>query len=259
MFHLVGFLSASCVRSIITLTITHDERLTTVGACTESCQFDNFQCSHWWKYCQNYNIFVSVTMWLQRHMARKCWRLKNTHTHHTPQGWFKHSAEPMRDAVTKQHRLSLARRKPRISTAPLPFVKTRTCAMAPGMVNICAQIPDQFDFYFTEKYRWRQWCVMINMWNYQMINHLISIFDFKLASSGKLHSRLAKIMAVRQCEIITLRALIILRWLVHVHWNCNATLVSTFSHHIDKTNGNIITNDPTGNAKCNIADAKVSS
>ena len=63
---------------IITLTITHDELLISVSACTENCQCDNFQCSHGWKYCQNYNIFVSVTMWFQRHMARRCWRLKGT-------------------------------------------------------------------------------------------------------------------------------------------------------------------------------------
>ena len=29
-----------------------------ITGCTESCHFDNFQCSQWWKFRQNYNIFV---------------------------------------------------------------------------------------------------------------------------------------------------------------------------------------------------------
>ena len=32
-----------------------------ISGCTWSCHFDNFQCSQWWKFCQN-NISVSVHM-----------------------------------------------------------------------------------------------------------------------------------------------------------------------------------------------------
>ena len=31
-----------------------------ITGCTESCQNDNFQCSQWWKFHQNDDIFVSV-------------------------------------------------------------------------------------------------------------------------------------------------------------------------------------------------------
>ena len=31
-----------------------------ITGCTESCQNDNFQCSQWWKFRQNDDIFVSV-------------------------------------------------------------------------------------------------------------------------------------------------------------------------------------------------------
>ena len=31
-----------------------------ITCCTESCHFDNFQCSHWWNFHQNDNISVSV-------------------------------------------------------------------------------------------------------------------------------------------------------------------------------------------------------
>ena len=31
-----------------------------VTGCTESCHFDNFRCSQWWKFHQNDDIFVSV-------------------------------------------------------------------------------------------------------------------------------------------------------------------------------------------------------
>ena len=31
-----------------------------ITGCTGSCHFDNFQCSQWWKFCQNDNISVSV-------------------------------------------------------------------------------------------------------------------------------------------------------------------------------------------------------
>ena len=33
-----------------------------ITGCTESCQNDNFQCSQWWKFRQNYDIFVSVNV-----------------------------------------------------------------------------------------------------------------------------------------------------------------------------------------------------
>ena len=33
-----------------------------ITGCTESCQNDNFQCSQWWKFHQNDDIFVSVYM-----------------------------------------------------------------------------------------------------------------------------------------------------------------------------------------------------
>ena len=31
-----------------------------ITGCTGSCHFDNFQCSQWWKFHQNEDIFVSV-------------------------------------------------------------------------------------------------------------------------------------------------------------------------------------------------------
>ena len=31
-----------------------------ITGCTGSCHFDNFQCSQWWKFCQNDNIFIVV-------------------------------------------------------------------------------------------------------------------------------------------------------------------------------------------------------
>ena len=31
-----------------------------ITGCTESCHFDNFQCSQWWRFHQNDDIFVSV-------------------------------------------------------------------------------------------------------------------------------------------------------------------------------------------------------
>ena len=33
--------------------------------CTESCHFDNFRCSQWWKFRQNDDICVSVHEWIQ--------------------------------------------------------------------------------------------------------------------------------------------------------------------------------------------------
>ena len=33
-----------------------------IAGCTGSCHFDNFQCSQWWKFCQNDKIFVSVSV-----------------------------------------------------------------------------------------------------------------------------------------------------------------------------------------------------
>ena len=33
-----------------------------ITGCTESCQNDNFQCSQWWKFHQNDDIFVSVNV-----------------------------------------------------------------------------------------------------------------------------------------------------------------------------------------------------
>ena len=33
-----------------------------ITGCTESCQNDNFQCSQWWKFRQNDDIFVSVNL-----------------------------------------------------------------------------------------------------------------------------------------------------------------------------------------------------
>ena len=35
-----------------------------VTGCTESCHFDNFRCSQWWKFHQNDDIFVSVALTL---------------------------------------------------------------------------------------------------------------------------------------------------------------------------------------------------
>ena len=37
----------------------HFDEIFIIG-CTESCQNDNFQCSQWWKFRQNDDIFVSV-------------------------------------------------------------------------------------------------------------------------------------------------------------------------------------------------------
>ena len=33
-----------------------------ITGCTESCHFDNFRCSQWWRFHQNEDIFVSVFM-----------------------------------------------------------------------------------------------------------------------------------------------------------------------------------------------------
>ena len=33
-----------------------------ITGCTGSCHFDNFQCGQWWKFRQNYTIFVSVNV-----------------------------------------------------------------------------------------------------------------------------------------------------------------------------------------------------
>ena len=33
-----------------------------ITGCTESCHFDNFRCSQWWRFHQNEDIFVSVMM-----------------------------------------------------------------------------------------------------------------------------------------------------------------------------------------------------
>ena len=33
-----------------------------ITGCTESCHFDNFRCSQWWRFHQNDDIFVSVAM-----------------------------------------------------------------------------------------------------------------------------------------------------------------------------------------------------
>ena len=43
--------------------------------CTESCHFDNFRCSQWWKFRQNDDISVSVT-----------WKILSTHGFHTAEG-----------------------------------------------------------------------------------------------------------------------------------------------------------------------------
>ena len=37
----------------------HFDEISITG-CTESCHFDNFRCSQWWKFCQNDDIFGSV-------------------------------------------------------------------------------------------------------------------------------------------------------------------------------------------------------
>ena len=46
-----------------------------ITGCTESCQNDNFQCSQWWKFHQNDDIFVSVIYgpwcWLLSHACRQ--------------------------------------------------------------------------------------------------------------------------------------------------------------------------------------------
>ena len=45
-----------------------------VTGCTESCHFDNFRCSQWWKFHQNDDIFVSVgicTFWAVVESQRK--------------------------------------------------------------------------------------------------------------------------------------------------------------------------------------------
>ena len=38
-----------------------------ITGCTGSCQCDNFQCSQWWKFRQNNDIFVSVMIRLSYH------------------------------------------------------------------------------------------------------------------------------------------------------------------------------------------------
>ena len=56
-----------------------------ITGCTESCQNDNFQCSQWWKFHQNDDIFVSVytvfqwlspQYWLFLYLLLQCWYWK---------------------------------------------------------------------------------------------------------------------------------------------------------------------------------------
>ena len=47
-----------CANSLKRKCLHFDEIFIT--GCTESCQNDNFQCSQWWKFHQNDDIFVSV-------------------------------------------------------------------------------------------------------------------------------------------------------------------------------------------------------
>ena len=55
-----------------------------ITGCTESCQNDNFQCSQWWKFRQNDDIFVSVIWrWGVGHQCFYCNSLiTNQNTHH---------------------------------------------------------------------------------------------------------------------------------------------------------------------------------
>ena len=50
-----------------------------ITGCTGSCQNDNFQCSQWWKFRQNDDIFVSVHahafIWKTTHMYTWVWAL----------------------------------------------------------------------------------------------------------------------------------------------------------------------------------------
>ena len=48
-----------CKRSSLKRKCLHFDEIFITG-CTESCQNDNFQCSQWWKFHQNDDIFVSV-------------------------------------------------------------------------------------------------------------------------------------------------------------------------------------------------------
>ena len=54
--------AVTCIYTLFTLKrkcCHFDEILIT--DCTESCHFDNFRCSQWWKFRQNDHIFVSVS------------------------------------------------------------------------------------------------------------------------------------------------------------------------------------------------------
>ena len=61
------FMTSSCHISCLmggqnteTQMLSFDEIFIT--GCTESCHFDNFQCSQWWRFRQNDDIFVSVKL-----------------------------------------------------------------------------------------------------------------------------------------------------------------------------------------------------
>ena len=43
-----------------------------ITGCTGSCQNDNFQCSQWWKFRQNDDIFVSVLVYMPCHRICCC-------------------------------------------------------------------------------------------------------------------------------------------------------------------------------------------
>ena len=50
-----------CVASTLKRKCRHFDEIF-ITSCTGSCHFDNFQCSQWWKFNQNEDIFVSVNI-----------------------------------------------------------------------------------------------------------------------------------------------------------------------------------------------------